>query len=331
MKSLQNFKTILTEEEKSDYTKFDALVRAGLANKAQIQRMHKILDKMGEERPQFNNADRMIIQNLFTKMVDLITNNKQIYTQTRRAVREELEEGIVDTSDYKLGAAGQKVKAHRVKVGDTAPEVGDDPEADEDSTKLKKEEVSYLEEKVNPPFVLVLKRKAIRYYPEGITNVMYYSDRLNRYFSVPYSAETPMNNPIQAEEVVQETSHEPWKDKHFGPTKVIQQKYKVKTDTKTYNVKAETESHAHKLVSNHAPGSKIVSIEHKGRYMEQVEEVVINHNDGTVSTIDEQTADAIDAVFEQLSEDNQVKFSNLLKESQEGLNKVLDFVSKQTT
>jgi len=68
-------------------------------------------------------------------------------------------------------------------------------------------------------------------------------------------------------------SHEPWKDKHFGPTKVIQQKYKVKTDTKTYNVKAETESHAHKLVSNHAPGSKIVSIEHKGRIMEEVKPI----------------------------------------------------------
>ena len=68
-------------------------------------------------------------------------------------------------------------------------------------------------------------------------------------------------------------SHEPWKDKTFGPTKVIQQKYKVKTDTKTYNVKAETESHAHKLVSNHAPGSKIVSIEHKGRIMEEVEPI----------------------------------------------------------
>jgi len=259
MKSLLDFKTVLTEEEKSDYTKFDALVRAGLANKAQIQRMHSILDKMGEEHPQFTNADRMIIQNLFTKMVDLITNNKQIYTQTRRAVREELEEGIVATSDYKLGINGQKVRAHRVKVGDTAPEVGDDPEADEDSTKLKKEEVSYLEEGVNPPFVLVLKRKAIRYYPEGITNVMYYNERLNRYFSVPYSAETPMNNPIQAE-----------------------------------NVK-------------------------------------IKHIDGTVSTIDEQTADDIDSVFKQLSEDNQVKFSNLLKESPKGLTKVLDFVSKQTT
>lgn len=258
MKSFQDFKTVLTEEEKSDYTKFDSLVRAGLANKAQIQRLHKILDKMGEERPQFNNADRMIIQNLFTKMVDLITNNKQIYGQARRAVREELEEGIVATSDYKLGADGQKVRSHRVKVGDTAPEVGDDPEDDEDSTKLKKEEVTYLKEGVDPPFVLILKRKAIRFYPEGIKNVLYYNERLNRYFSVPYSSGTPMNNPVQAEETI------------------------------------------------------------------------IEHKDGTVSTIDEQTAVAIDDVFEKLNEDNQVRFSNLLKESKEGLDKVLQFVAKQS-
>ena len=90
MKSLLDFKTIV-EEEKSDYSKFDALVRAGLANKAQIQRIHKILDKMGEERPNFNNADKMIIQNLFTKMVNLISNNKQINQQARRAVKENIE------------------------------------------------------------------------------------------------------------------------------------------------------------------------------------------------------------------------------------------------
>ena len=75
MKNLQEFRTIV--EEESDYSKFDMLVRAGLANKAQLQRIHKILDKMKEERPVFNNADRMILQNLFNKMVDLISNNKQ--------------------------------------------------------------------------------------------------------------------------------------------------------------------------------------------------------------------------------------------------------------
>jgi hypothetical protein len=64
-------------------------------------------------------------------------------------------------------------------------------------------------------------------------------------------------------------SHDPWKDKHFGPTKIIKQKYHVKTDTKSFNVKADNEDHAHKLVTKHAPGSKIVSIEHKGRIMEE--------------------------------------------------------------
>jgi hypothetical protein len=68
-------------------------------------------------------------------------------------------------------------------------------------------------------------------------------------------------------------AHDPWKDKHFGPTKIIKQKYHVKTDTKSYNVKADNEDHAHKLVTKHAPGSKIVSIEHKGRMMEEIEPI----------------------------------------------------------
>jgi hypothetical protein len=115
MKSLLDFKTIV-EEEKSDYTKFDALVRAGLANKAQIQRIHKILDKMGEERPNFNNADKMIIQNLFTKMVNLISNNKQINQQARRVVKEDFDEAssVVDTADFKIGPSGRKVRAHKI-------------------------------------------------------------------------------------------------------------------------------------------------------------------------------------------------------------------------
>jgi hypothetical protein len=53
MKSLVNFKSIV-EEEKADYSKLDALVRAGLANKAQLILFHYILYKMGEDHPMFN-------------------------------------------------------------------------------------------------------------------------------------------------------------------------------------------------------------------------------------------------------------------------------------
>jgi len=178
MKSLLDFKTIV-EEEKSDYSKFDMLVRAGLANKAQIQRIHKILDKMQEEKPVFNNADRMILQNMFNKMVDLISNNKQIFTQTRRAVRED-----VDTIE-----------------AESLNESGD--------TK-------------DTPYILLLKRKAIRIYPDGTKVALYHNKQLDKYFSVPYGP--GVDAAIQAEETeldeaVMDTLHKIVNDKQAKPVK----------------------------------------------------------------------------------------------------------------
>ena len=167
MKNLQEFR--LVEEEKSDYSKFDALVRAGLGNKAQIQRMHQILAKMGEEKPQFTNADRAIIQNLFNKMVDLVTNNPQIFRQARKSVSE----GVIDTADFKLSKSGKKVRAHRIKVG---------KEEDELQEEFTLEEAAVSE----PPFIILLKRTAVRLYPNGLRVATYKSDKLEREFAIPF-------------------------------------------------------------------------------------------------------------------------------------------------
>lgn len=196
MKSLDQFKQepkLVLEEEKSDYSKFDVLVRAGLANKSQINRIHRILDKMGEERPQFNNADREIMRNLFNRMADIITSNKQIYQKTRQIVRENLDEGVIATTDYKISASGRKVRSHRLKVGDTNSDMLE-PEKDD-----IKEGVEIGENK-EPPFVLVLKRTAIRLYPNNVRVAIYYNQKLNKYFSLPYGPGV-MGSPIQSEEV----------------------------------------------------------------------------------------------------------------------------------
>jgi hypothetical protein len=114
---------------------------------------------MGEERPQFNNADREIMRNLFNRMVDLISS-KQLFTKTKQAVREELEEAKSDS------------------VGSMYPLLPD------------------------PPAVLVIKRKAVRLYPDGTRIAMYWSDKLKRVFSLPYG---PAVDPVvQAEQYVQE-------------------------------------------------------------------------------------------------------------------------------
>ena len=202
MKSLNEFKN-LVEEEKSDYSKFDMLVRAGLANKAQLQRIHRILDKMQEERPQFNNADKMILQNLFNKMVDLISNNKQIFQKTRQAVHEETEinEGIIDTSDYKIGSSGRKVKAHRIRVGEKEEENKKQDEIKEES--LIESDSSVLGDE-DPPVVLMLKRKAIRVYPDKTKVALYYNKQLDKHFSVPYGK--GINSNVQSEEFELEES-----------------------------------------------------------------------------------------------------------------------------
>lgn len=187
MKSLQEFKTVV-EEEKQDFTKFDALVRAGLANKAQLQRLHQILGKMSEEKPNFSPADRAIIQNMFTKMVDMITNNPQMYRTARKAVSE----GLLDTSDFKLDVTGRKVKAHRVKVGDALNTLPADN---------IKEEIEVIVEDLHnePPFILLLKRTAVRMYPNNVRVAIYRNEKLNKEFAIPFTM-TNIGN-VQAEEV----------------------------------------------------------------------------------------------------------------------------------
>ena len=104
-----------------------------------------------------------------------------------------------NTADFKLvmGADGKpkKIRAHRIKVGDRAPRIGDDPEQD---MELTKEDASKVKD---PPFVLVLKRKAIRPYPGGTKIALYYNKQIDKYFSVPYGPKMA-DNVLQAEEEI---------------------------------------------------------------------------------------------------------------------------------
>jgi len=187
MKSLLEFKTVV-KEEKKDYSKFDSLIRAGLANKAQIQRIHRIMDKMSEEKPQFNNADKEIIRNLFNKMADLISNNKQIFTQARRVVKEELNEGVLDSADYKVNMAGKKYKAHRVYVGRDKYERNTEDQITEEPLNMK-----------DPPNVLLLKRITVRLFPDGTKVALYYNRLLDKHFTIPYGP--GIDAPLQAEAI----------------------------------------------------------------------------------------------------------------------------------
>ena len=295
MKSLLEFKSIV-EEEKSDYSKFDTLVRAGLANKAQMQRIHKILDKMGEEKPTFNNADRMIIQNLFNKMVDLISNNKQINMQARRAVKED--EDIIE--------------AEQLDEANPSP---------------------------TPPYVLLLKRKAIRLYPDGTKIALYHNKQLNKFFSVPY--DTPIASAIQAEGVVIIKHNKPIGTRvaDIGPGN---KEHNVKTD------KAWDDAQTKKKLpqgAEFAAQRRKVRLASNGRMdeeseitetvMDQLHKIVkdksaqpVKFASGHSRKIDHFTASALTQVHNALNDDNKKKFADLVHKSPEHFMKASDFAFK---
>lgn len=328
MKSLLEFKSIVEEEKSSDYSKFDMLVRAGLANKAQMQRIHRILDKMQEEKPVFNNADRMILQNLFNKMVDLISNNKQIFTQARRAVHEEteLEEGLKQkltglavagalaasgAAHARVTPGGEHDHANRFGISHTQQDVKKDSEkktanapshskeylksvADgshpkplmskekaqellkkhyNEETELKEDSQDNLKD---PPFVLLLKRKAIRVYPDRTKVALYHNKQLDKYFSVPYGP--GIEGYVQAEEVELEEA-------------VMDQLQKIK-DTHQYGT--------------------------------------VNHKDGSASKVDVQTAHAVLTVHKSLNDVNKKKFADMVARSAHHMRKAADFAFKHT-
>ena len=68
----------------------------------------------------------------------------------------------------------------------------------------------------DPPFVLVLKRKAIRLYPDGTKIALYHNDRLDKDFAVPYS--TSSQPVIQAEAVDAMGQLQKIKDSHSHGT-----------------------------------------------------------------------------------------------------------------
>lgn len=323
MKSLQDFKTLL-EEEKSDYSKFDTLVRAGLANKAQMQRIHKILDKMGEEKPQFNNADRMIIQNLFNKMVDLISNNKAINMQARRAVKESIDESIsvVDTSDYKLSPSGKKVKAHRIKVGDKVDRIEEEIEVTEEPVILQEDK--------DPPLVLVIKRKAIRMYPDGTRIALYYNERLKKYFSVPYQYGSGMDAPIQSEEVKQI-------DEIGDPAEMYRKATEAaKAKLQTMRALDRTREYEKKRLEAAKLKTQKEEVEITEAVMDTLHKIVNNKSaqsvkfaSGHTRKVDHFTASAITQVHKALNDDNKKKFADMVHKSPEHFMKASDFAFKR--
>jgi hypothetical protein len=112
---------------------------------------------------------------------------------------EDFNEGVLSSANFKISKAGYKIKAHRIRIGDKTGEKLEYTKGKKD--KLKEAAVDNMAFP-DPPVVLVIRRKAVRLYPDGTRIALYWSDKLRKYFSVPYGP--AFNSPIQAENFIEQ-------------------------------------------------------------------------------------------------------------------------------
>jgi len=112
---------------------------------------------------------------------------------------EDFNEGVLSSANFKISKAGYKIKAHRIRIGDKTGERLEYTKGKKD--KLKEAAVDNMAFP-DPPVVLVIRRKAVRLYPDGTRIALYWSDKLRKYFSVPYGP--AFNSPIQAENFIEQ-------------------------------------------------------------------------------------------------------------------------------
>ena len=141
---------ILTEKDDAEMRKLTSLVRAGLFDAKKLPMLKRALNKDPKD---MTPAERKILIELLDSLMGEVLGSQQVYQKVRQDVmKEELSEA--KTSDGYLSKY--------------------DPRYD----KMPNEK--------QIPAVIILKRKAIRIYPDNQKVALYYSQALDKYVTIPF-------------------------------------------------------------------------------------------------------------------------------------------------
>jgi hypothetical protein len=143
----ENF-DIITEKEEKEERKLSALVRAGLYDAKKLPALKKALEKSADK---MTSQEKRMLLNLLDSLISQVTSDEQIYRKVKQNV-------------------------HNVS------------EAKEDyySKFDPRSKAGYPTDK-DMPSVLILKRKAIRVYPDNQKVALYYSQVLDKYVTIPFN------------------------------------------------------------------------------------------------------------------------------------------------
>ena len=139
---------LITEKEEKEDRKLSALVRAGLYDAKKLPALKKALEKSADK---MTSQEKRMLLNLLDSLISQVVSDDQVYRKVRQNVHN-VNEAKMDTYSkfdprYKAGYPTDK----------------------------------------EMPSVLILKRKAIRVYPDNQKVALYYSQALDKYITIPYN------------------------------------------------------------------------------------------------------------------------------------------------
>lgn len=160
MKSIKQIRenyNLVVEKEEADIKKLTALGRAGLFDMKKINFIKRALEKDPKE---MTLAERKILIQLLEELMSQVLHSSQVYTKVKQNVMQgDIREEVLDETNL--------TKDRLSKADDRFP-------------------MSWPSEK-DMPIVIILKRKSVRVFPDRQKVGLYYSQALDRYFSIPFS------------------------------------------------------------------------------------------------------------------------------------------------
>jgi len=198
-----------------------------------------------------------------------------------------------------------------------------------------------------PPNILILKRKTVRQFPNQTMVALYYNDKLDQYFSIPYGGDAAsIVNPValakEEHKVGDKVRYRTGATEHLKVGKIV----KVEGDHVVihrpephggkygYHYKVHKDAVVDTAIKEDARGfDGVIGESGVMSHLERVKSFQTDkplfHHDGTQTKIDPQTANALLTVHAALHPDNQKKFASSLEHSKDKFHKMVNFAWKQ--
>jgi hypothetical protein len=182
-----------------------------------------------------------------------------------------------------------------------------------------------------PPNILILKRKTVRQFPNQTMVALYYNDKLDQFFSIPYGGEAQsIVNPVALAKEEKNT-YTKYADRSPAAKKryrdALQNTTGPGSDADIAKYKAEKAAQEKAKVTEEVVQENAIS--HLKKVVAFKTSTPLNHKDGTKTRIDPTTASALLTVHGALHPDNQKKFADALEHSKPHFARMLDFAWKQ--